>query len=68
VTTTHKHDEARRRLDVASLLLVISGVLSALFSCWLITDENVSVLVIIPSVVVAIFGIAHITKREAPHR
>ncbi|GEM_PF-3289468 len=65
MTTTHSH-RVHRRLDVASLTLLLIGLVSGVFSYWLITYNGVNALVIIPSIVAITIGATHITKREAP--
>lgn len=65
MTTKHKHP-SRRRLDVASLTLMLIGLIFGVFSYWLITVQDFNVLISIPSIVAATTGAAHLTKREAP--
>jgi hypothetical protein len=64
MTATHSH-RAHRRLDVASLALLLVGVVSGVFSYWLITYQAMNALIIIPSIVTITIGATHITKREA---
>jgi ribose/xylose/arabinose/galactoside ABC-type transport system permease subunit len=66
--TTTRSTVALRRLDVASLALLLIGLVFGVFSYWLITAEELSPLVIVPSMVAAIFGATHLVKREAPRR
>jgi len=65
VVTHSQH--SRRRLDVASLALLLLGLVFAVFSYWLIEDHGLSPLIVIPSIVAATTGAGHITKREASH-
>lgn len=67
MTTIHK-PMSRRRLDVASLMLMIIGIVFGVFSYWLIAYVEVNVLVIIPSVVAVTIGASHLIKVEAPRR
>jgi hypothetical protein len=64
VTRTSR-THSRRRLDLASLFLLVIGVACGVISYWLVTSQGINVLVIIPSVVVTTFAALHITKREA---
>lgn len=64
MTTTVSH-HSRRRLDVASLLLLLSGLICGVISYWLVTSAGVNALVMAPSIVVATFAATHLTKREA---
>jgi len=64
VTTTHRR-RSQRRVDVASLLLLIVGLASGLFS-YLLVLQGTSALVLIPAIVVATIGAMRITKLEAP--
>jgi uncharacterized membrane protein len=48
------------------LTLLLIGLVSGVFSYWLITYNGVNALVIIPSIVAITIGATHITKREAP--
>ncbi|MCU1614696.1 MAG: hypothetical protein JWO98_2236 [Frankiales bacterium] len=59
--TTHSH----RRLDVASLALLLIGLVFGAVSYWLITVHGLSALIIVPSIVAVTIGATHITKREA---
>lgn len=67
MTLTRKTGQ-HRRLDVASLLLLASGLASGIFAYWLVSNAGINVLVMIPSVVAATVGAVHLTKLEAPHR
>lgn len=64
MTTTHSR-RARRRLDAASLALLLIGLAAGVFSYWLITYRGVNVLIIVPSIVTITIGATHLTKREA---
>lgn len=65
---TMMHSHRTRRLDIASLSLLVLGVVCGAISYWLIADRGLNPLVLAPSVVAATIGATHITKREAPHR
>ena len=56
----------RRRLDLASVALAMTGVLSGTFAYWLISAHEANALVLVPSVVAATLGATHLTKVEAP--
>lgn len=64
MTTTHSH-RVHRRLDAASLTLLLIGLVSGAISYWLITYQGLNALIIIPSIVAVTTGAAHMTKREA---
>jgi ribose/xylose/arabinose/galactoside ABC-type transport system permease subunit len=64
MTTTHSH-RAHRRLDAASLALLLIGLAAGVFSYWLITYRGLNALIIVPSIVAITIGATHITKREA---
>ncbi len=64
MTTTASH----RRLDMASLALLLVGLVFGVIAYWLISVRDVNALIIIPSVVAVTMGACHITKREAPRR
>lgn len=55
----------RRRLDVASLLLMLVGIVCGALSGWLIANEGHHPLLLLPSVFAAITGARHLTKWEA---
>ncbi|MDQ2737156.1 MAG: hypothetical protein M3Y35_00695 [Actinomycetota bacterium] len=65
----HNEPEVRshRRVDVASLLLLLVGLASAWCCYRLVTDHDTNPLILIPSIVAATVGARHITKREARH-
>lgn len=63
---THRY-ESRRRLDVASLTLLLVGLAFGVLSYWLITADDFNALVIVPSIVAVTIGASHLFKREAPH-
>jgi len=54
-----------RRLDTASLALLLIGLVCGGISYWLVADLGLNVLIIVPSIVAATTGALHITKREA---
>lgn len=64
--TTHKKPAAHRRIDIASAILAVIGIACAVLAYWLITNEQVNALVIVPATVAATIGVTHIIKREAP--
>lgn len=64
MTTTTSH----RRLDVASLALLLVGLVFGVLAYWLITVRDVNALVLVPSIVAITTGASHIAKREAPRR
>lgn len=66
--TTTSSRRARRRLDVASLALLLLGLLSGVLSYWLITDHQANAMIIVPSIIAATIGATHITKKQAPRR
>jgi len=59
---------SRRRLDVASVTLLMIGLVFGGLSCWLVAAHGLSVLVIVPSLIAVATGATHITKREASRR
>jgi len=59
---------SRRRLDVASLVLLAIGLVFGGLSGWLVTNHGLNALIIIPSLVAVAVGATHITKREASRR
>ena len=66
MTHSRRPQRGQRRLDVASLLLLLVGLSSGCFSYWLVTAREVNVLVIVPSIVAATIGALHIRKQQAP--
>lgn len=62
---THSH-RSHRRLDMASLALLLIGLAFGGLSYWLVADHGLNALIIVPSIVAAMTGASHITKREAP--
>lgn len=57
--------QSRRRLDVASLLLLLAGLVSGLLSYWLVENRGLNALIIVPSIVAVTTGMLHLVKREA---
>jgi uncharacterized membrane protein YfcA len=57
--------ERRRRLDVASLALMLTGVIAGGYSGWLIATQGHHPILLIPSVCAAVTGARHLTKWEA---
>lgn len=67
MTVTRSH-RSRRRLDVASLALLLIGLVFGGLSYWLITNHGLNALIIVPSISAATTGATHITKRQAPRQ
>ena len=67
MTTTDK-SRSHRRLDGASLTLLLIGIVFAILAYWLITVERFNPLLIVPSIVASTLGASHLIKREAPRR
>ena len=67
MTMTHS-PRSHRRLDLASLALLVVGLVAGTFSYWLITERGLNALIIVPSIVAATTGALHLTKREAARR
>jgi len=67
MTMTHSR-RSHRRLDAAGLALLLIGLVFGGVSYWLVTDHGLNVLIIVPSIVAAMTGASHITKREASRR
>jgi NhaP-type Na+/H+ and K+/H+ antiporter len=64
MTMTHSH-RSHRRLDLAGLALLLTGLVFGVISYWLVTERGLNPLIIVPSIVAATTGASHITKREA---
>lgn len=58
--------ESRRRLDLASLTLLVVGIACGAFSYWLTVAASLNALIIVPSIVAATIGALHLVKHEAP--
>ena len=56
---------SRRRLDAAGLILLLIGLVFGILSYWLITYQELNVLIMVPSVIAVVTGATHVTKREA---
>lgn len=67
MTMTHSHC-SRRRLDTASLALLLLGLVFGGLSYWLVAAHGLNALILVPSIVAATTGATHITKREALRR
>lgn len=67
MTMTPSH-RSHRRLDLASLALLLTGLIFGVISYWLVTHRGLNALIIVPSIVAATTGACHITKREAPRQ
>ena len=70
MTSTHSHygqRRATRRVDVASVALLVCGIVFGIVSCWLITERGANPLILLPSGVAVMLGATHLVKREAPH-
>ena len=65
-TTYSHHPRARRRLDVASLLLMLCGIAFGALAYWLVQDRNYNTLVIVPAIVAVTLGASRLVKWEAP--
>lgn len=65
MTTLRRH-APRLRLDVASLVLLLIGLVFGVISYWLIDAREVNVLVIVPSIVAVTVGAMNLMKRQAP--
>ena len=59
---------SRRRLDAASLALLVIGIVFGGLSCWLVANRGLNALIIGPSIVAVATGATHLTKREASRR
>lgn len=51
-----------RRLDVASLLLLVCGLTFGATAYWLIQKQGVNALVLVPSIAAATIGTTHLFK------
>lgn len=65
MTTTHKPDP-RRRVDGASLALLVVGFASGLGAFWTVQALSVSPLTLVPSAVACTIGALHLLKWESP--
>ena len=63
--TMNQGCHSHRRLDVASLILLLISVSFGAFSYWLVTSHQLNAAILIPSVVAATIGATHLTKLEA---
>ena len=63
---TNHRNTARPRLDLPSLALTLIGLVSGVIAYRLISDQHMTVLIIVPAVVAVTIGITHLIKREAP--
>ena len=68
MTTTTSHTPGRWTVDLASLALLIIGLVFGVVAYNLITEDGQNPLLLVPSVVAATLGAAHLAKREAPRR
>ncbi|CCH77746.1 hypothetical protein BN12_220024 [Nostocoides japonicum T1-X7] len=71
MTTTRSHHSPRpgeRRLDVASLALLVCGLCFGVVAYMLITKEGANPLLLVPSVVAVVLGGTHLVKHQAPPR
>jgi len=70
MATTHSHPlrgrERRRRLDLASLALLLCGLAFGVLAYFSITERGANPLLIVPAVVAATLGANHLVKYEAP--
>lgn len=65
MTMTHSR-RPHRQLDLASLALLLVGLVFGGFSYWLVTNHGLNALILVPSIVAATTGALHIVKRQAP--
>jgi len=66
-TMTRSSVRARRRLDLASLALLIVGIVFGVIAYALVRLEGSDPLIMVPAVVAATLGISNLTKRQAEH-
>ncbi len=70
MATTHSHRvgkrPGRRRVDLASLALLLCGVAFGVLAYYLISEGGRNPLILVPSVVAATLGASHLVKYEAP--
>lgn len=64
--TTPRRHPPRLRLDVASLVLLVIGLVFGVFSYWLVDVRGENILVMAPALVTAAMGAAHLLKKQAP--
>jgi hypothetical protein len=64
VTTTHKY-HSRRRLDLFNLGLLLVSIVSGL-GAYVLIEQGMTALLLIPSVVAATIGATHLVKYQAP--
>ncbi len=57
-----------RRVDVASLALILCGLAFGVLAYCLITERGMNPLILVPAVVAATLGASHLIKYEAPRR
>lgn len=66
MTMTHSHHRHyRRRLDVASLALLLVGIVFGTIAYWLIVDRDLNPLALAPAVIAVTLGASHLVKHEA---
>ena len=66
--TTTQQARPRRRLDIASVLLALIGVLSGVVAYWLISTRGTNPLILVPAVVAVTIGLSHMFRYEVPRR
>lgn len=67
MTMTHSHTGGRKKLDVASVALLLVGLACGVLAYWLVAERDANPLVLAPAIVSATIGATHLYKREAPH-
>ena len=56
---------SRRRVDLASLVLLLVGLIGLVGSYWLVSEAGANPLSLVPATIAATVGATHLTKREA---
>lgn len=64
MTMTHS-PRVRRKVDVASLALLLIGLAFGVLARWLIVNHGSDPIILAPSVVAATLGATNLLKREA---
>lgn len=69
MSTTHSpqhRQHGRRQVDLASVALLVCGLVFGVVAYHLITEQGVNPLILGPSVVAVTLGVTHLVKRQAP--
>lgn len=69
MTTAHSrygHPRGRRQIDLASVALLVLGLVFAGVSYVLITQNGANPALLVPSVIAITLGATHLTKHQAP--